>query len=164
MKAGLACPEALALVKSARSDIIDRGAQPDAFGHSSLSEFEKRQPDTPALCWRGNEQLVQASNIRLQGEEPEPTTGLIARQMHRPSEGQLPRDSLLVASFRCEPGDRETRRPPAFEPKTRHGRQVPILIGADDHTNVPVRQPGGSGGGAGYGCGRALREGKGVGE
>ena len=102
MNADFAAPKAEALVKAARTDIVGVGTGPNPVRHLSLDETRQSATHSLALGGRGDEDLVELTDIGFEREKAgEPVSGIDANK-HFPSGGQLHRyASTHAVSVAC---------------------------------------------------------------
>jgi hypothetical protein len=67
---GFAASEAETLVETARPEIVNRGPQPDCSRHLPLGQVQQSSSYSPTLGGRGDEDLVELTDIGLSARKP----------------------------------------------------------------------------------------------
>src|ERR1700751_4628674 len=128
MNADFAAPKDEALVKAARTDIVGVGTEPNPVRHLSLDETRQSATHSLALGGRGDEDLVELTDIGFEREKAgEPVSGIDANK-HFPSGGQLHRYASAHRRFGGLLGDGETSRAPTLKPEPSNPVEIAVVI------------------------------------
>jgi hypothetical protein len=102
MNTDFAAPKAEALVKAARTDIVGVGTGPNPVRHLSLGETRQSATHSLALGGRGDEDLVELTDIGFEREKAgEPVSGIDANKHFHPEANSTGMRARIAVSVAC---------------------------------------------------------------